>query len=92
MLFLGNLLYVTCLLLNAVSILSEDRFLARVGLSPTTYDPAFGAGADSQSARAKVVHLIASIRTLMRCMLWLMGSRMESQSMNWLTDMGEQFL
>ncbi|KAK7749069.1 hypothetical protein SLS62_008464 [Diatrype stigma] len=66
MLFLGNLLYVTCLLLNAVSILSEDRFLARVGLSPTTYDPAFGAGVDAQSARAKVVHLIASIRTLMR--------------------------
>lgn len=69
MFFLGNLFYVVCLLLNAVSILSEDRFLARVGLSPTTYDPAFGAGADSQSVRAKVVHLIASIRTLMRCKL-----------------------
>ncbi|RYP22284.1 hypothetical protein DL765_001798 [Monosporascus sp. GIB2] len=67
MLFLGNLFYVTCLLLNAVSILSEDRFLARINLSPTTYDPAFGTGADAQSVRAKVVHLIASIRTLMRC-------------------------
>ncbi|RYP41507.1 hypothetical protein DL767_001012 [Monosporascus sp. MG133] len=66
MLFLGNLFYVTCLLLNAVSILSEDRFLARINLSPTTYDPAFGTGADAQSVRAKVVHLIASIRTLMR--------------------------
>ncbi|RYO85682.1 hypothetical protein DL764_009129 [Monosporascus ibericus] len=64
--FLGNLFYVTCLLLNAVSILSEDRFLARINLSPTTYDPAFGTGADAQSVRAKVVHLIASIRTLMR--------------------------
>ena len=66
MLFLGNLFYVACLLLNAVSILSEDRFLARINLSPTTYDPAFGAAADAQSVRAKVVHLIASIRTLMR--------------------------
>ncbi len=68
MFFLGNLFYVTCLLLNAVSILSEDRFLARVGLSPTTYDPAFGTAVDAQSVRAKIVHLIASIRTLMRCM------------------------
>ncbi|CEJ85570.1 Putative Yos1-like protein [[Torrubiella] hemipterigena] len=66
MLYLGNLFYVSCLLINAVAILSEDRFLARISLSPASYDPAFGAGADSQSVQAKIVHLIASVRTLMR--------------------------
>ncbi|KAI5466641.1 hypothetical protein BGZ63DRAFT_458772 [Mariannaea sp. PMI_226] len=75
------------LLINAVAILSEDRFLARsephhpphtsrsavnhidcvslVNLSPASYDPAFGSGADA-SIKAKIIHLIASIRTIMR--------------------------
>jgi hypothetical protein len=65
MFFFGNFLYIACLLINAVAILSEDRFLARINLSPASYDPAFGAGAD-QSVKAKIIHLIASIRTLMR--------------------------
>jgi hypothetical protein len=80
---------VSCLLVNAIAILSEDRFLARstfcpprnkdcektneritptVGLSPSSYDPAFGQNADS-SIRAKIVQLIASVRTLMRSMV-----------------------
>ncbi|KAI1476678.1 Yos1-like protein [Daldinia eschscholtzii] len=66
MILLGNLLYVTILLINAIAILSEDRFLARINLSSTTYDPAFGAGPDSQSVKAKVVNLIASVRMVMR--------------------------
>ncbi|KAI2614000.1 Yos1-like protein [Hypoxylon fragiforme] len=65
MLLLGNLLYVSILLVNAIAILSEDRFLARINLS-ASYDPAFGAGPDSQSVKAKVINLIASVRTLMR--------------------------
>ncbi|KAL7628750.1 hypothetical protein AAE478_000265 [Parahypoxylon ruwenzoriense] len=68
MLLLGNLLYVSVLLVNAIAILSEDRFLARINLSSSSYDPAFGAGPDSQSAKAKVINLIASVRTLMRSM------------------------
>ncbi|KAK7421040.1 hypothetical protein QQX98_002398 [Neonectria punicea] len=65
MLFFGNFLYIAILLINAVAILSEDRFLARINLSPASYDPAFGSGADA-SVKAKTIHLIASIRTIMR--------------------------
>ncbi|KAK0731266.1 Yos1-like protein [Lasiosphaeria hispida] len=61
----GNLIYVTILLTNAIAILSEDRFLARINFSPSSYDPAFGQVADA-SVKAKIVNLIASVRTLMR--------------------------
>ncbi|KAH6634107.1 hypothetical protein B0J18DRAFT_461303 [Chaetomium sp. MPI-SDFR-AT-0129] len=44
---LGKFLYVTILLLNAICIPSEDRFLARVGLAPATYQRGFGQDADS---------------------------------------------
>lgn len=54
------------LLVNAVAVLSEDRFLARINLSTTTYDPAFGAGPESQSFKAKLINGIASVRTVMR--------------------------
>ncbi|KAI0483364.1 Yos1-like protein [Xylariaceae sp. FL0804] len=67
MLLLGNLVYVSILLINAIAILSEDRFLARINLSSASYDPAFGSGGlDSQSFKGKVINLIASVRTLMR--------------------------
>lgn len=36
-----------------------------VNLSPASYDPAFGSGNDA-SVKAKVINLIASIRTIMR--------------------------
>lgn len=36
-----------------------------VNLSPASYDPAFGAGPDA-SVKAKVINLIASVRTIMR--------------------------
>jgi hypothetical protein len=78
-------LIVSILLVNAIAILSEDRFLARsrsplgrfsvlleyrltrvaVNLSPSSYDPAFGQSADG-SVKAKIINLIASVRTLMR--------------------------
>ncbi|KAF7116675.1 hypothetical protein CNMCM5793_005167 [Aspergillus hiratsukae] len=63
---LGKLVYVCCLLINAVAILSEDRFLARIGWGRTQTDPAFGATYDSTSIKAKSVNLIASVRTVMR--------------------------
>ncbi|CRK36240.1 Protein transport protein YOS1 like [Verticillium longisporum] len=65
MYLIGNFLYIAILLINAVAILSEDRFLARINLSPASYDPAFGQGADA-SVKAKIINLIASVRTLMR--------------------------
>ncbi|KAH6898976.1 Yos1-like-domain-containing protein [Thelonectria olida] len=80
MLFFGNFLYSTPLpslnfplLINAVAILSEDRFLARINLSPASYDPAFGSGADA-SIKAKIIHLIASVRTIMRMPLIFVNS------------------
>ncbi|CAG7556840.1 unnamed protein product [Fusarium equiseti] len=36
-----------------------------VNLSPASYDPAFGAGPDA-SVKAKIINLIASVRTIMR--------------------------
>lgn len=62
----GALPPVFILLVNAVAVLSEDRFLARINLSTTTYDPAFGAGPESQSFKAKLINGIASVRTVMR--------------------------
>ncbi|CZS94546.1 related to YOS1, subunit of the Yip1p-Yif1p Complex, required for Transport between the ER and the Golgi Complex [Rhynchosporium agropyri] len=40
----GNLIYISVLLVNAIAILSEDRFLARVGWSNSVAEPAFGTG------------------------------------------------
>ncbi|KAM7197791.1 Yos1-like protein [Naviculisporaceae sp. PSN 640] len=65
MFMFGNLIYISCLLINAIAILSEDRFLARINLSPSSYDPAFGQSADA-SVKGKIIQLIASVRTLMR--------------------------
>ncbi|KAI9803621.1 MAG: hypothetical protein M1826_004952 [Phylliscum demangeonii] len=69
---LGSLIYVSILLVNAIAILSEDRFLARIGWSAQSFEPTFGSGgvggsgADGTSVKAKMVNLITSVRTLMR--------------------------
>ncbi|KAL2367680.1 hypothetical protein RJZ57_007955 [Blastomyces gilchristii] len=63
---LGKLIYVIVLTINAIAILSEDRFLARIGWGRTQYDPGFGAAPDNTSIKAKSVNLIASVRTVMR--------------------------
>ncbi|KAK8218233.1 Yos1-like-domain-containing protein [Phyllosticta capitalensis] len=62
---LGGLFYVAILLTNAIAVLSEDRFLARIGWGLQA-EPAFGGVQDTTSVKAKVIHLIASVRTLMR--------------------------
>ena len=56
--------------LNAICVLSEDRFLARVGWAGTPSEPAFGAQ-DTSSIKAKTVRLINSVRTVMRSMGYL---------------------
>ncbi|GAQ34151.1 protein transport protein YOS1 [Aspergillus niger] len=65
---LGKLVYVIILLINSLAVLSEDRFLARIGWGRTQNDPAFGATYDTTSVKAKTINLIASVRTVMRIM------------------------
>ncbi|KAL9130824.1 MAG: hypothetical protein Q9217_001076 [Psora testacea] len=54
------------LLVNAVAVLSEDRFLARIGWGNKPIEPSFGGGGDQTSVKSKLVNLISSVRTLMR--------------------------
>ncbi|CAK43936.1 uncharacterized protein An01g08465 [Aspergillus niger] len=58
--------FVIILLINSLAVLSEDRFLARIGWGRTQNDPAFGATYDTTSVKAKTINLIASVRTVMR--------------------------
>ncbi|KAF5249986.1 hypothetical protein FANTH_4786 [Fusarium anthophilum] len=44
-----------------------------INLSPASYDPAFGAGPDA-SVKAKIINLIASVRTIMRMPLIFVNS------------------
>lgn len=67
----GPLIYVSVLLLNAVAILSEDRFLARIGWGRAHLqqsEPNFGQpGAnDPDSLKSRAVNLISSIRMVTR--------------------------
>ncbi|KAN0064408.1 hypothetical protein ACQY0O_002606 [Thecaphora frezii] len=71
---LGGIFYVTLLLINAIAILNEERFLARVGWSsnqPQSFDQGFGApppGSMGQdlSIKARLINLISAVRVLMR--------------------------
>lgn len=67
----GPLIYVSVLLLNAVAILSEDRFLARIGWGRAhlqqSSEPSFGGVSnDPDSIKSRVVNLISSIRMVTR--------------------------
>ncbi|KAL1413009.1 Immediate early response 3-interacting protein 1 [Vanrija albida] len=79
--FLGNVFYAALLLTNAIAILNEERFLAKIGWSakaPAAANSGFGAAPDAYgggvgfdtpegvSLKAKVVNLISAVRTLMR--------------------------
>lgn len=68
---LSEYLAVSVLLVNAIAILSEDRFLARIGWGNAQQsEPSFGGGGmqDNTSVKAKMINLINSVRTLMRSM------------------------
>ncbi|KJY00187.1 yos1-like protein [Zymoseptoria brevis] len=66
----GGLFQVSILLVNSIAILSEDRFLARIGWgSSAAAEPSFGGVNGMQgdaSVKAKMINLINSVRTLMR--------------------------
>ncbi|KAI1005165.1 hypothetical protein K3495_g3049 [Podosphaera aphanis] len=70
----GNLIYISVLLVNAIAILSEDRFLARVGWSNSVSEPAFGATHHDASIKSKLINLMTSIRTLMRIPLIIINT------------------
>ncbi|OQD74664.1 hypothetical protein PENDEC_c010G06913 [Penicillium decumbens] len=71
---LGNLFLVIILIINAIAVLSEDRFLARIGWGRTQAEPGFGASYDSTSVKAKTINLIASVRTVMRIPLIIINT------------------
>ncbi|KAK7737466.1 hypothetical protein SLS53_006539 [Cytospora paraplurivora] len=60
------LVAVIVLFINALAVLSEDRFLARINWSTKSYDPAFGQAGPDTSVKGKIVSLIASVRMIMR--------------------------
>ncbi|KAK3208284.1 hypothetical protein GRF29_77g273374 [Pseudopithomyces chartarum] len=60
---LGGLFYVSVLLINAIAILSEDRFLARIGW---TANAEAGFGQRDDGIKARLVNLVSSVRTVMR--------------------------
>ncbi|KAF2771808.1 Yos1-domain-containing protein [Teratosphaeria nubilosa] len=62
----GGLFQVSILLVNAIAILSEDRFLARIGWGSSQQEPSFGGIQDQTSTKSKIINLISSVRTLMR--------------------------
>ncbi|KAJ7638804.1 ER-to-golgi transport membrane protein [Roridomyces roridus] len=77
---LGTVIYVSLLVVNSMAVLSEDRFLARIGWSSSsqapnpnpafqqTYDPQTGYGTPPAevSMKARLIDLISAVRTLMR--------------------------
>jgi len=78
MLFLGGIFYIGLLLINAVAVLSEDRFLARIGWSSVqppnsvgfqqNYDHGGGYGNPAQDigVKGRLINLIGAVRTVMR--------------------------
>ena len=73
---LGNIFYVSLLLINSLAILNEDRFLARIGWStkmlnqmnnPIQFqDPSMISSAHASSVKERLINLIGAVRTLMR--------------------------
>ncbi|KAA8893777.1 Yos1-like protein [Sphaerosporella brunnea] len=53
------------LIINAIAILNEDRFLARIGWAAQQPQPAFAGGQDV-SIKGKIVNLISATRLLTR--------------------------
>ncbi|KAG0139186.1 hypothetical protein CROQUDRAFT_55083 [Cronartium quercuum f. sp. fusiforme G11] len=73
---LGNILYVSLLLINSLAILNEERFLARIGWSssrnnfhqvpPQFHDPSISGIESGPGIKDRLVNLIGAVRTLMR--------------------------
>jgi len=81
MLYFGTLFYVSILLVNALAVLNEERFLARIGwgsgqaqAAAAAYNQPYAQGYDQTgyggqqdvSVKARIINLIGAVRTLMR--------------------------
>ncbi|TPX32296.1 hypothetical protein SmJEL517_g04557 [Synchytrium microbalum] len=64
---LGTIFYVSVLLVNAIAILHEDRFLARIGFTSSAVHSNAGFGDQQQpSVKARLIIMMSAIRTLLR--------------------------
>ncbi|KAL0949977.1 hypothetical protein HGRIS_009991 [Hohenbuehelia grisea] len=74
---IGTILYVALLLINSMAVLSEDRFLARIGWSSSqatnaaafqqTYDQSgYGSAQPEVGIKVRIIDLLTAVRTLMR--------------------------
>ncbi|EIN10742.1 Yos1-like protein, partial [Punctularia strigosozonata HHB-11173 SS5] len=74
---LGTLIYVSVLLINSIAVLSEERFLARIGWSTVQqppvaagyaqgYDQPGLAGQQDIGVKGRLINLISAVRTLLR--------------------------
>ncbi|ODV73611.1 Yos1p [Cyberlindnera jadinii NRRL Y-1542] len=59
---LGRLFYVILLLVNAVAVLNEERFLNRLGFLNS--QPAFGQ--PETTALSRLMNIVSSVQTVMR--------------------------
>lgn len=78
MLTIGTIIYVALLLINAMAVLSEERFLARIGWSSVqpqstnvgyqhSFDQnGYGYGQQDVGVKLRIINLISAVRTLMR--------------------------
>ncbi|KAL6937722.1 Protein transport protein yos1 [Hanseniaspora vineae] len=66
----GKLFYVILLLINAIAVLSEERFLRRIGLSgqhqQNTSSFTYGTQPQDASVKSKLITLISAVQTLLR--------------------------
>ncbi|KZT24511.1 Yos1-like protein [Neolentinus lepideus HHB14362 ss-1] len=75
---LGSIIYIAVLLINSIAILSEERFLARIGWSSSQLQPGasgfhqpyeqpgFAGGQADIGVKGRLINLISAVRTLMR--------------------------
>lgn len=70
---LGKLLYVIVLCVNGIAVLSEDRFLNRIGWGSSSnsgaagqFQQQFGVQTGEATVKSRLITLISAIRTLLR--------------------------
>ncbi|KAI8049041.1 Yos1-like-domain-containing protein [Syncephalis plumigaleata] len=64
---IGSVLYVLLLLINSLAILNEERFLAPIGWASIPQEQIYAHGiGQSVSVKAKIINLVAAVRTLLR--------------------------
>jgi hypothetical protein len=60
---LGALFEASLLIINAIAVLNEQRFLAKIGWSPADASAGFG---PEVGIKHQLIHLISSVQTLLR--------------------------